>query len=313
MSWYVDLLVHLKTFVAVAEVLSFSHAADELGIAQPLLSRRIKSLEEHLGGQLFDRGRRQIRITDLGTLLLPHAKDLLARSDHLLEVVRTARGTTGISLAVPPDCDPRLLARAIRAAADRGLVLRVQEMPAAERAEALAGGAVALALVRVSPATAQIRVQLGLASTESLAGPVHLDALRGRRGAAPIEAAILVTVEDDIPLLSPALQKAAARAGLPKNRMRSATSTVSALAETLAGNGFLLCTEHFARRHGVAWAPLADSSICRGYELTGKQSLPGTSPAGLRKWLTPLLAAAVGVKTRTEHEQDVELRLATSG
>ena len=47
-----DLLVHLETFVAVAEERSFSRAAEALGIAQPLLSRRVKSLEDHLGGEL---------------------------------------------------------------------------------------------------------------------------------------------------------------------------------------------------------------------------------------------------------------------
>lgn len=68
-----DLLVHLETFVAVAEERSFSRAAEAQGIAQPLLSRRVRTLEDSLGGELFDRSRRQIEITAFGELLLPHA------------------------------------------------------------------------------------------------------------------------------------------------------------------------------------------------------------------------------------------------
>ncbi len=297
-----DLLVHLETFVAVAEAMSFSQAADELGIAQPLLSRRIRSLEEYLGGELFDRGKRQIRITELGTLLLPYAKDLLGRSNHLLTVVRGALTSAPISLAVPPDCDPRSLAGAIRVAAERGLVLQIRELAADQRAEALTNGSVTLALVRVPADTAAIRVRLGLASATALAPPsgsVHLDALRTRRGAPTKELPILVTAEDDVPA---ALRRAAARAGLAENRIRSASSTAAALADTLAGNCVLLCSEQFARRHQVAWGPLADESIARGYDLAGKERAD---------WLLPLVAAAVGA--RSAPGKDAALRMATSG
>ncbi|GAA0919963.1 hypothetical protein GCM10009557_90760 [Virgisporangium ochraceum] len=66
-----DLLAHLAAFVAVADEASFSRAADRLGIAQPLLSRRVRTLEEHFGGPLFDRSPRRVSTTDFGQLLLP--------------------------------------------------------------------------------------------------------------------------------------------------------------------------------------------------------------------------------------------------
>lgn len=295
-----DLLVHLATFAAVARERSFSRAADELGIAQPLLSRRIRTLEDHLGGELFDRSRRQIEITDLGALLLPHARDLLARSDHLLDVARTARASTVLALGVPPDADPRALAQVIRASADRGLTVSVREVAAAERAAALASGALALALVRVPPDAAALTVPLGLASAgppgDAPVRPVHLDDLRPRRPAdARTGPRILVTGEDDVPLLTESLHRRAARAGLPEHRVRLTSSTASALAETLAGDGLLLCVERFARREQLSWAPLADPALRRGYELAGSpRRRLGTSVTELRAWLTPLLGAAVG-------------------
>lgn len=299
-----DLLLHLESFVAVAEEMNFSHAADELGIAQPLLSRRIKALEQQLGGELFDRGRRQIRITDLGTLLLPHAKDLLGRSEHLLGVVRAARSTAAVTLAVPPDCDPRSLAHVIRSAAERGIVLRIEEVPASQRV--LGDGAAALALIRVPPAEAAIRVRLGLASTEPLTGPVHLDALRARRGAPRADTPLLLTGEDDLPITTAALRRAAARAGVLESRIRCASSTAAALAETLAGHAVLLCSEQFARRHRVGWAPLADTALCRGYDLAGTALEPSD-------WLLPLLAAAVGATSRADPDEAADRRLAASG
>jgi DNA-binding transcriptional LysR family regulator len=62
-------LRQLRTFVTIAQTLSFRKAAEQLHIAQPALSRQIAQLEEALDCQLFDRQKRQIKLTDAGHFL----------------------------------------------------------------------------------------------------------------------------------------------------------------------------------------------------------------------------------------------------
>ncbi|MFE2102510.1 LysR family transcriptional regulator, partial [Streptomyces sp. NPDC059468] len=162
-----DLLAHLEAYVATVDELSFSRAADRLGIAQPLLSRRIKTLEAHFGGLLFDRSRRQVTTTELGLLLLPYAQDVLDRAQRLGQTARSARQAQVRVVGVPAGCAPVALARVIRAGAERGITLAIRELPPAERGSGLADGSLAYALVRVPPEHAGIRVPLGPAS----AGP----------------------------------------------------------------------------------------------------------------------------------------------
>jgi DNA-binding transcriptional LysR family regulator len=82
----------LRSFVVVAEELHFRRAADRLHLAQPSVSKQIRTLEAELGVQLFDRNRRGATLTAAGEALLTEARELLVRADQAAANTR-ATGT----------------------------------------------------------------------------------------------------------------------------------------------------------------------------------------------------------------------------
>ena len=78
-------LRNLNTFVKIAELGSFSAAAQELGYTQSTVTMQIKNLEEELGVQLFDRIGRSIRLTDAGSAALGRAREVLHSASRLRE------------------------------------------------------------------------------------------------------------------------------------------------------------------------------------------------------------------------------------
>jgi DNA-binding transcriptional LysR family regulator len=87
----VDLdLRKLRYFVAVAEELHFGRAAERLFLAQPVLSRQIRKLEQELGAELLVRSSRHVELTDAGRRLAEEARPLLAAADTVTRRVRMA-------------------------------------------------------------------------------------------------------------------------------------------------------------------------------------------------------------------------------
>ncbi len=83
----------LRYFVAVADRLHFGRAADELHIAQPVLSRQIRALEKDSGAPLLTRDSHGVALTDAGEQLLADAVPLLASADAARRrVALAARG-----------------------------------------------------------------------------------------------------------------------------------------------------------------------------------------------------------------------------
>lgn len=83
----------LKAFIAIAESGTFSRAALRLAIAQPILSRKIKQLEDELGTELFHRNGRGVVLSEAGKLLEQYARGILETT----ESARTAIQALGVS------------------------------------------------------------------------------------------------------------------------------------------------------------------------------------------------------------------------
>ncbi|MFE1594697.1 LysR family transcriptional regulator [Nocardia sp. NPDC058705] len=96
----------LRYFVAVADHLSFTAAAEALYVSQPALSKQMRKLETQLGAELFVRDSRSVALTPVGAALLPHALRLLATWEMGEAAVESAKATQGAALAIGISTSP---------------------------------------------------------------------------------------------------------------------------------------------------------------------------------------------------------------
>ena len=90
-------LRYYRYFLAVAEELHFGNAAARLHIAQPALSMQIRDLEKKVGGRLFDRTSRKVKLTETGELFLREARLVIDQEERSFRKVRRmAQGQAGV-------------------------------------------------------------------------------------------------------------------------------------------------------------------------------------------------------------------------
>jgi DNA-binding transcriptional LysR family regulator len=85
-------LATLNAFIAIAELGSFSEAAERLHLTQPAVSKRIASLEQQLNVRLFDRLGREVSLTEAGRALLPRAYQILNVLDDTRRALTNLNG-----------------------------------------------------------------------------------------------------------------------------------------------------------------------------------------------------------------------------
>ncbi|MCI8430495.1 MAG: LysR family transcriptional regulator [Lachnospiraceae bacterium] len=104
-------LRHIRYFMAVAEELNFTKAAEKLHMAQPPLSRQIQDLEKELGARLFHRTPHMLKLTEEGVLFSQYAVQILELARRSAEGIRELHtGLTGtLYLASVEGHAPRLI------------------------------------------------------------------------------------------------------------------------------------------------------------------------------------------------------------
>ncbi|MFP5514950.1 MAG: LysR substrate-binding domain-containing protein [Alphaproteobacteria bacterium] len=107
---------HIKAFVAVARLGSFTRAAAEVNVSQPALTVQIRQLETSLGVRLFDRNKRQVVLTQAGRDLLPALQRVLSELDAVMSASHDLAGLRrgSVSIATLPSVAAGLLPTAIR-------------------------------------------------------------------------------------------------------------------------------------------------------------------------------------------------------
>jgi DNA-binding transcriptional LysR family regulator len=141
---------HLRHFVAVANTLNYSRAAEELHISASPLSRSIQQLELELGGALFVRGTRSVEITQLGFSLIPYARRILDELDELgREAAKRVRGHVELDIgmrSVPPELTNALIDDVIKVA-EPSADVRLTPLDSFAQMDQIISGRLALGLV----------------------------------------------------------------------------------------------------------------------------------------------------------------------
>ncbi len=181
-------LRHLRYFIAVAEELNFSRAAQRMHMAQPPLSAAIRQLERDLDVDLFARTTREVRLTDAGRAFLQGARRTLADAERAAEdAKRAAAGELG-HLRIAYSWSTRFqtlpaLGRAFRAG-HPDVELLAQEMWNA----------------RMPPAFANGSIDIALSLCPEIAAELELAPIRKERFVALLPEAHPLAREDAIPL-----------------------------------------------------------------------------------------------------------------
>ncbi|MEU0228590.1 LysR substrate-binding domain-containing protein [Streptomyces sp. NPDC006284] len=159
-------LAQLTSFVAVAEELHFTRAAERLNMTQPPLSRQIQLLEGELRVQLLDRTNRSVRLTPAGRAFLGEARRILRQSEQAaLAVRRVSTGEAG-ALAVgftAASAHSALgsLLKTARAALP-GVEILLQELVTRDQLKALGEGSLDLGLIRPTSTGAGLSARTAL-------------------------------------------------------------------------------------------------------------------------------------------------------
>ncbi|WP_411075643.1 LysR family transcriptional regulator [Streptomyces sp. cmx-4-7] len=286
-----DLVAASRAFVSVGEHGGFTVGAAAAGMSQPVASRRVAALEEHVGERLFERTSRRAVLTPFGRDLLPSARALVRAADVLLHEAETARRRPW-RIAVPAVCGTAALARLVADARTLGIALDLRIAPPAERRDLVRTRQVRAAVLAVPSDEAVWSVPLGVATA---ADPgtrrVWLETLRiGRTDRGPARR-LWIQPEDDVPHVRDPLARLRDAAGLRPAQFAAATDLTDAVAEVLYGEDLLLCSPAQAAGLGLHWRPLGELSPVRGFALCAADD---GDPAGTASRLGRALARCLG-------------------
>lgn len=261
-------LKHVKSFIAVAEELSFTKAAQRLHIAQPPLSRHIKLLEEDVGTLLIKRNYRSIELTKAGHFFYQHALDLLERAESTKYMTRRlGNATQEFSIAVVGSVLygylPEIIYRLRLAYPDYRVHMR--QMGTTEQIQALKEGKIDVGFGRVATDDPNARCLELREEKMIVALPVNHPL------AQPGKKIDLYDIRDENIIISCVTGKITyanivsaffERKGLPTPPIREESDLQFALGMVAAGEGISIVPESFSKIHlNVSYHEFSDDKI----------------------------------------------------
>jgi DNA-binding transcriptional LysR family regulator len=292
-------LRELEAFVAVAEELSFTRAAARLRLAQPPLSRHIRTLEDRLGLRLFERSNRHVALTVAGRAFYAEVQDPLLRLQRAAATARraaageTARLEIGfVSSLLGPELTE--VFRRFRATHPE-VQLTLQDRIPAEQLRAISegrldGGFVGLAPVGRAPGIAfapwrREAVRLFVPSGHALAGERRV-ALKSIA-----REPMLAISTDAAPAFAAKIHELCRAAGFRPHIVQEASRAQAVLAMVAAGSGvaILPASVHAASGTAVAALELRDKNAVVSYVFAHRV---GPMPEALRNFVRMAAGAA---------------------
>jgi DNA-binding transcriptional LysR family regulator len=277
-------LHQLEYFVAVAEEASFTRAATRVHVAQPGVSAQVRRLESELGQQLLDRSGRSVRLTEVGTAVLPFARAALdAVANARLAVDELAGLVRGqVTVGMVSGCALPVLAGLLASfrQAYPGVSITLTEENSDRLIELLKAGQLDLALIGAAgDATAEVETAVILEEelvalvdsshplAASAAGPDTSDPAAGPDTSDPAAGgAVTLTALRDVPLISlprgtgvrMALDAACAGAGFTPNIVLEASALPMVV--QLATQGLGLAVVPASAANAATAAPAANAA-----------------------------------------------------
>ncbi len=241
---------HLEYFVAAAEELNFSHAADRLHVSQPPFSKQIHDLEGELMMELFERRRKGVTLTPAGTGFLVDARRILEDCDaSIKKAQRISRGEVGeLAIGYMSALTHDFMGKALEVwrQTSPGIVVDCVEMDTVTQERALIEGRIAVGILVPSdrPVLELLRIRLLVKYPVSLALPKsHPHADKPQIPLSLLKDEPFIGLNRMYPNYGAWLLKSCRRVGFKPRIVKEADGAASALAFVAAGFGVAVISE----------------------------------------------------------------------
>ena len=278
-------LRRLTCFLAVADELNFSRAAQRLHMSQPPLSQQIRLLEQEMGAQLFERSRRAVTLTPAGLLLQEKARQIVELHQQAGELCRmAAHGLAGrlriaFTASVPLFDEFSAMLRDFRTRYPE-VELDLQHMTTGEQIAALTAGQIDIGFMRPSPA---FRIPVPIREQTLWRDELML-AVPARQAADSLSVALSALADQPFVLhptvlgggLHEHILALCSEAGFVPRIAQPARETSTMLALVAAGLGLSIVPSVYERicPPGVVLQPLADAARHSRIAMVSMQQAP---------------------------------------
>jgi DNA-binding transcriptional LysR family regulator len=241
---------HLEYFVAAAEELNFTHAADRLNVSQPPFSKQIHDLEGELGIELFERRRKGVALTPAGKSFLVDARRILEDCEaSIRKAQRISRGEIGeLAIGYISALTHDFLGKALEVwrLTSPGIVVDCIEMDSVSQERALLEGRISVGILVPSdrPVLELLHVRFLIKYPMSLALPKsHPYAGRAEIPLSLLKEESFIGLNRMYPNYGDWLLKVCRRVGFKPRIVKEADSAATALAFVAAGFGLAVVSE----------------------------------------------------------------------